>query len=526
MRCFDRIGWLCGAVIGLLLCGCAGMQTGPEPGASIGTLHVVFGTEVYVNGKEAFDGRPIYGGDDVATGSGAGVIVNFPDGGFIQLDEQTDPTIRELIEQGKCVILAFFRYGRAFGATGRDCAISTNDPNLASITGGTQFNLEIGGDRSILTVIRGTMRLRLADGERAVHAGQQVAVSRHYLIGIRDLSPEELRRVTSWRQKRPKPGGWCCDKGKVFHSDPESCQRGGGTFFADERSAYDKCKTPLPDNKRAFCEQYAERAVSQNNDNLRRKCGYTGVRWQSNFDAHFNWCMTTDPASAESETRIREADLKRCRPAESIDGGPVPEGHPPDDKPGWCCDDEKVFRSDRENCKRRGGTFFVDERTARDKCKTTLKDDKRPFCEEYARKAVSQNKENLRRKCGYSGQRWLSDDNAHFNWCMDVDGAAAEAERRSREADLKRCGSGGSKQQDGMEKGIDRPGSDYRDFDLRKADPALCRDACMKDAECRAWTYVEPNSAKPRAHCWLKKAVPPARKDRCCVSGVKFTGPE
>ncbi len=70
------------------------------------------------------------------------------------------------------------------------------------------------------------------------------------------------------------------------------------------------------------------------------------------------------------------------------------------------------------------------------------------------------------------------------------------------------------------EPGVDRPGLDFRDFDLMRSDPQLCRLACLKDTRCRAFTYVKPGIQGPRARCWLKEAVPPPVKNQCCVSGV------
>src|SRR4051812_8312916 len=69
--------------------------------------------------------------------------------------------------------------------------------------------------------------------------------------------------------------------------------------------------------------------------------------------------------------------------------------------------------------------------------------------------------------------------------------------------------------------GVDRPGSDYRDFDLDRSDPLLCRDACVAEAPCRAWTYVKPGVQGEKARCWLKEGVPEAVKSDCCVSGVR-----
>ncbi|MBI4822517.1 MAG: PAN domain-containing protein [Deltaproteobacteria bacterium] len=42
------------------------------------------------------------------------------------------------------------------------------------------------------------------------------------------------------------------------------------------------------------------------------------------------------------------------------------------------------------------------------------------------------------------------------------------------------------------EERTDRPGSDYRDFDLPRADSTLCRKECAGDRKCVAYTYVKP----------------------------------
>ena len=74
----------------------------------------------------------------------------------------------------------------------------------------------------------------------------------------------------------------------------------------------------------------------------------------------------------------------------------------------------------------------------------------------------------------------------------------------------------------GAEPNVDRPGSDYSNFDLPQANAWLCRNHCNRDARCKAWTYVKPNTIQgPNPRCWLKSTVPPARHNNCCVSGVK-----
>jgi 1-phosphatidylinositol phosphodiesterase len=72
-----------------------------------------------------------------------------------------------------------------------------------------------------------------------------------------------------------------------------------------------------------------------------------------------------------------------------------------------------------------------------------------------------------------------------------------------------------------LEVNVDRPGSDYRSFDLATPQPEQCRDTCLVEPQCVAFTYVNPGVQGPSARCWLKNGVPPATPNTCCVSGVK-----
>lgn len=68
--------------------------------------------------------------------------------------------------------------------------------------------------------------------------------------------------------------------------------------------------------------------------------------------------------------------------------------------------------------------------------------------------------------------------------------------------------------------GVDRPGGDYRSFELGRADPNVCRSTCRAESRCTAWTYVKPNIQGPNARCWLKHVVPTPITASCCHSGV------
>jgi len=68
---------------------------------------------------------------------------------------------------------------------------------------------------------------------------------------------------------------------------------------------------------------------------------------------------------------------------------------------------------------------------------------------------------------------------------------------------------------------IDRPGMDYDNFDLPTADPTLCKQKCISDNKCKAYTYVKPGIQSDNARCWIKYGIPEPVKSPCCISGFK-----
>ncbi len=75
-----------------------------------------------------------------------------------------------------------------------------------------------------------------------------------------------------------------------------------------------------------------------------------------------------------------------------------------------------------------------------------------------------------------------------------------------------------------LETDVDRPGLDYRSFDLSESRPELCQTECGSDARCRSFTYVKPGVQGPKARCWLKYGIPSPAPNQCCISAVKVPG--
>ncbi len=70
---------------------------------------------------------------------------------------------------------------------------------------------------------------------------------------------------------------------------------------------------------------------------------------------------------------------------------------------------------------------------------------------------------------------------------------------------------------------VDRPGMDF--WNNPTANPQDCRNECLRDTRCRAWTWVRPFNWSPTSGgagtCRLKNGVPSQVANSSCVSGVR-----
>ena len=60
------------------------------------------------------------------------------------------------------------------------------------------------------------------------------------------------------------------------------------------------------------CSAYAATAVQQQTQNASMGCGFTGVRWQPNWPAHYAWCMGATNWQINHEIQARQHDLQMC----------------------------------------------------------------------------------------------------------------------------------------------------------------------------------------------------------------------
>jgi hypothetical protein len=184
------------------------------------------------------------------------------------------------------------------------------------------------------------------------------------------------------------------------------------------------------------CGAYAGLAVAQQEQNVQMKCGFTGGRWSNDFKGHFQWCQTSTMAKLTAEDKARKAALAKCtkKPQEDqqacqayaaeavkqqkankakgcgLKGGAWSEDYA--SHFGWCLKASPGKRVAENNARNQqlAGCFSA-KKGAEDQA---MKDS----CAQYAATAVSQQTENLNRKCNFTGGAWNKDWNVHFKWCM------------------------------------------------------------------------------------------------------------
>jgi len=131
------------------------------------------------------------------------------------------------------------------------------------------------------------------------------------------------------------------------------------------------------------CAPYAKNAVTQQQLNQKRGCGFAGDGWHLNYNKHYNWCLNNSPGIRYKHTKSRQDSLTRCG--------------------------------------KTGGKTKV--------------------CKNYANQAVAQQKTNLRLKCNISGPAWHQDYNQHYNWCMNAKSGTPGTFAKSRSDRLAQCSS-------------------------------------------------------------------------------------
>ena len=235
------------ATLGGALAGCV---TAVRDQSLIGTLEV-YGANAYLRGLPVSSGARVYDGDTISTGEDTSMRLRLVDGGFIQLDENTDP---QLLREAACIVIRILK-GQTFVDAKRICI---SDPNLEVVLN-SRANLETAGRRSTFTLLDGRAELR-RPVRRALAPRTQLTVRDGVAERARPLSAGETEKVPGWmtryisrggarggRGTPPEPAGWCCIDGKLSRGTPERCREARGRYYPNEEEARKSCVVAPPE---------------------------------------------------------------------------------------------------------------------------------------------------------------------------------------------------------------------------------------------------------------------------------------
>ena len=222
------------------------------------------------------------------------------------------------------------------------------------------------------------------------------------------------------------------------------------------RDKHIRSHAPSP-NKDKACREYANRALAQNRTNLKLRCGFTGPRWHSNYDSHYQWCMRASPQLRISETRARARQLAQCSKRTSPNKNKACREYASRalaqnrtnlklrcgfTGPRW----HSNYNSHYQWCMRASLQQRISEMRARvrqlEQCSKRASPNKDKACREYASRALAQNRTNLKLRCGFTGPRWHSNYNSHYQWCMRASPQQRISEMRARVRQLEQCSKG------------------------------------------------------------------------------------
>ena len=175
------------------------------------------GPNVFLNSQHAQNGALVSEGDEVTTGANSSAIIDFTDGGFFQLDQNTDPLfLKQRLQAGYCILVRMMS-GQAYLDKPAFCL---ETPTLTAINN-SQVNIIATRQQSILTLLKGNVRITRPD-TLSVRPGQQVTSTARGGISTRVLSKRALQDTTRWRSNYSFMG-WCCVRNQIRKSPRQQC---------------------------------------------------------------------------------------------------------------------------------------------------------------------------------------------------------------------------------------------------------------------------------------------------------------
>jgi hypothetical protein len=230
-------------VIALAVSACASVPHREQ----VGRLDVD-GPNAFLNGTRASKGTLVHIGDRVSTGAATSVKVLLQAGGYVQLDQNTDP---DFLKEGSCLLIQILT-GRVF-VDGTALCIQT--PNIAGRQG-SQVHYGVKGGRTETVVLSGSVAMRQPNAVTLTQY-DYYAVAGNAAEGRRKLTPQEAQNYAAWRwawtfaakpdampaplPPSPPQGFYCCVSRELTPLSESACAARKGRYFqapAAEAAAY------------------------------------------------------------------------------------------------------------------------------------------------------------------------------------------------------------------------------------------------------------------------------------------------
>jgi hypothetical protein len=176
---------------------------GPPPLRGIGRIAFIDGPNAFVDlgnlgaGRPAQVGQTLLAGDRFYTGPGTRMKIDFVSGGYLEIDENTDPS---LFQDVRCLVVSLFRSGRIFVDKSDACieSLGTRSQQFSKVV----YSVMPAGPYLQLTVVDGEARTLLPTVVAAPR-GWRIDVNSRGVLGdgrAYRVSDETIRQSIQWTQ--------------------------------------------------------------------------------------------------------------------------------------------------------------------------------------------------------------------------------------------------------------------------------------------------------------------------------------
>ena len=190
-----------------LLASCAPLPFTPNPGAGppplawIGRITSIEGRNAFVDpgnsgaARPAQIGQTLLAGDRFYTGPGTRMKIDFRSGGYIELDENTDPS---LFQDLSCLVVSLFRSGRIFVDKSDACieSLGTKSQQFSKVV----YSVMPAGPYVQITVVEGKART-LQPAVVEAPAGWRIDLNSRAILAdgrAYQVSEETVRQSIAW----------------------------------------------------------------------------------------------------------------------------------------------------------------------------------------------------------------------------------------------------------------------------------------------------------------------------------------